>query len=162
MLMPMSCSVLIEKFLVSLNLIDDQAEKRMVVGIGEEPAEVNTTLFAMRVTPTIERKPSIGRHRLAGDGTAQRFFIAADVEAISMRIHEVMFVTAADDDAVVDVADDVRTGRAIHVAFFCMRIVVELELQLRVERPLTRFVNDVDHRLWNRWGFVIAEIRCDL
>ena len=69
-----------------------------------------------------------------------------------MRIDEMVFVTTADRDAMVDVADDVRTGRAIDVTFFCDAFRHPACASAPDPGCLTGFVDDVDHRLSNRWG----------
>src|SRR5262245_9111489 len=112
------CVGLLRSWSVGLYLIDDQAEERVVVGVGKEPAEVNAALFAMCVAPAIKRKPCVGGNGVAGDGATQRFFVTADIEFVSVWIDEVVFVSATDRDAMVDMTDDVGAGRAIHIAFF--------------------------------------------
>ena len=145
-----------------MNLVDDQAKKRVVAFVGEKPAEVNTTLFTMRMPPAVEREPGIRRDGLTGDRTAEGFGITGDIESVTVRIDELMLMTAAHGDAMVDMTDDMGTRRAVHVAFFRVGIVVEPEFQFRVERPLTGFVDDVDHRSLVTLGIVIAEICRDL
>src|SRR5262245_9951668 len=84
------------------------------------------------------------------------------MEAVTMRVREVVVVAAADFDAMVDVADHVRARRAVYVALFRMRLLIDDLLELRVERDLTGFVDDVDHRVGEPRGRAIAGIFVDL